>query len=173
MEGKKLLGSVFNERLEIWTMVRSAMEDTERKSREGYAKSHEDRRFVVGDIVRWALPREEKEDAVRVGGTRKVKSFNLSPPWDPNPWIIDAELSEVSHRITSFEKDAVAQEVHVNQLKHAVIEEGDGPRAEGEFVIQKIHSHKQVAPGDYDYLVEWVGWRNSKDFNGCQEKFWR
>lgn len=170
LEGRKLLGSVFNERLAIWTMVKSAMEEAERKSREGYAKSHEDRRFVVGDVVQWALPREEKADAVRVGGTRKVKSFNLSSPWDPNPWIIDAQLSEVSYRIRSFEKEVKAQEVHVDQLKRAVIEQGDGPREQGHYVVQKIHSHQLVAPGDYDYLIEWGGWRNSDAFTWMSER---
>ena len=161
LEGKQVLGQVFDDRLELWERVRGNMEIADKEARLQYEKGHEDRRFVVGDVVRLKMLREDRERSKDdAGGAAKTKSFNLSSPWDQNPWIVEVALSEISVRIRSFERDVKSQEVHVNRLKLAVLEPNEVPRESGEYVVQKIHSHVQVSPGKYDYLVEWGGYRD-------------
>jgi len=124
-----------------------------------YNRRHEDRRFVVGDVVLVAAQRQEAEDG----------HFNLSPPYEPNPWIVVAVLSEVSLYLESSEKKGVFRDVHVKDVRMAVLDVD--PRklqaeSAGEYVVQKIHSHRKVhaVSNALEYLVEWGGWKNKRDY---------
>jgi hypothetical protein len=93
---------------------------------------------------------------------------SISHPFDPNPWIVEAVLSEVSLYLQSSEKKGVFRDVHVSDVRLAVVD--IDPRklqaeSAGEYVVQKIHSHRKVrASEDWEFLVEWGGWKNKRDY---------
>jgi hypothetical protein len=99
-----------------------------------YNKSHEDRRFAVGDVV---LMRKHSADVVD-------GDFNISSPYLETPFIVDAVLSEVTYMIHGFEESKVSHTAHVSDLKMAVLEEDEREAlfneptslGEQEFVVQ-------------------------------------
>jgi hypothetical protein len=151
-------GHVFSSRQELWDAVRMAMEKAAQTQATSYNSRRSDRRFVAGDVVLVAAQRQQVEDG----------NFNLSPPYDPNPWFVEAVLSEVSLYLQSSEKAGVFRSVHVNDVRMAVSE--SDPRAkldeeDGEYVVQKIHSHRRVRAAEgLEFLVQWDGWKNKRDY---------
>lgn len=149
---------VFASRQELWDRVRRSMEQAGESQAVAYNSRHEDRRFLAGDVVLVAAQRQEAEDG----------NFNLSPPFDPNPWIVEFALSEVSLYLRSSEKPGVFKDVHVSNVRMAITEED--PRqlqaeSAGEYAVQKIHSHRKVrASEDREFLVEWGGWNNMRHY---------
>ncbi len=149
---------VFSSRQELWEKVRNSMETAAASQAVSYNSRHDDRRFVAGDVVLVANQRQEAEDG----------NFNLSPPFDPNPWIVEAVLSEVSLYLRSSEKKGVFRDVHVSDVRMAVLDK-DPRKLQGalpdEYVVQKIHAHRKVrASEDLEFLVEWGGWKNKRDY---------
>jgi hypothetical protein len=149
---------VFASRQELWDKVRKSMEVAAGSHAAAYNSRHEDRRFVAGDVVLVAAQRQQAEDG----------NFNLSPPFDPNPWIVEAVLSEVSLYLQSSEKKGVFRDVHVSDVRMAVLD--TDPRklqdeSAGEYVVQKIHAYRKVrASEDLEFLVQWGGWKNKRDY---------
>jgi hypothetical protein len=149
---------VFASRQALWERVHKAMSVAAASQASSYNSHREDRRFVVGDVVLVAAQRQEAEDG----------NFNLSPPFDPTPWIVEAVLSEVSLYLQSSEKKGVFRDVHVSDVRLAVVDVD--PRklqaeSAGEYIVQKIHSHRKVhASEDWEFLVEWGGWKNKRDY---------
>ncbi len=153
-----LQGHVFASRQELWDKVSKSMEVANAAHAKAYNSRHEDRRFVAGDVVLVANQRQQSEDG----------NFNLSPPFDPNPWIVEAVLSEVSLYLQSSEKKGVFRDVHVSDVRMAVLD--TDPRklqdeSAGEYVVQKIHAYRKVhASEDLEFLVQWGGWKNKRDY---------
>jgi hypothetical protein len=153
-----LLDHVFATRQALWDRVRKGMEAAGESQATAYNSHHEDRRFVAGDVVLVAAQCQEAEDG----------NFNLSPPFDPNPWIVEAVLSEVSLYLQSSEKKGVFRSAHVSDVRMAVLD--TDPRKlqanmVGEYVVQKIHAYRKVhASEDLEFLVEWGGWKNKRDY---------
>ncbi len=153
-----LQGHVFASRQELWNRVFKSMEAANAVHAAAYNSRHEDRRFVAGDVVLVAAQRQQSEDG----------NFNLSPPFDPNPWIVEAVLSEVSLYLQSSEKKGVFRDVHVSDARMAVLD--TDPRklqdeSAGEYVVQKIHAYRKVrASEDVEFLVQWGGWKNKRDY---------
>jgi hypothetical protein len=61
---------------------------------------------------------------------------------------------------------------HVSDLKMAVLEEDEREAlfneptslGEREFVVQRLHAHRQVSRNRRDYLVEWGGFRDKRTY---------
>lgn len=160
----RILGYVFDDRKRLWDLVEGAMEDAVQKQEKQYNYTRSDYRFVKGDVVLRKLGVQEVEDG----------HFNLSPKYDPNPFIVEEVLSEVSLLIRSFERDSITMEVHISALRPAITEEFD-PRLvrpdtdgslEQQYVVQKIHNHRFVSRNreDIEYLVEWGGFRDARTY---------
>jgi hypothetical protein len=145
-----VLGHVFHSREQLWERVAKAVDEAEDKQAKSYNARHADRRFPRGTVVLVRNLRQEAEDG----------HFNLSPPFDPNPWVVEAELSEVSVYLRNFEKDTKHMECHVDRLQLAVEEVDLRAGGNNEYVVQKIHSHRQAGK-NLSYLIEWGG------FQGC------
>ncbi len=107
-----VLGHVFNSREELWQRIARAVEQAEKKQAAAYNAHRSDVRFPRGSVVLLRNLQAESEDG----------NFNLSPPFDPNPWVVEAELSEVSVWLRNFEKQSKHMECHVSRLQHAVSE---------------------------------------------------
>jgi hypothetical protein len=153
-----LQGHVFASRQQLWTKVSKSMEAANMSQAAAYNMRHEDRRFVAGDVVLVAAQRQQSEDG----------NFNLSPPYNPNPWIVEAVLSEVSLYLQSSEKKGVFRDVHVSDVRMAVTDvdlRKLQAESAGEYVVQKIHAHRKVrASEDMEFLVQWGGWKNMRDY---------
>jgi hypothetical protein len=153
-----VLGHVFNSREELWQRISRAVEQAEKKQATAYNAHRSDVRFPRGSVVLLRNLRAESEDG----------NFNLSPPFDPNPWIVEAELSEVSVWLRNFEKQTKHMECHVSRLQHAVSEIDPRELAkqadeDAEFVVQKIHSHRKSG-AELSYLIEWGGWKDVRSY---------
>jgi hypothetical protein len=147
---------VFATRQALWDKVSSAMVAAGESQASSYNMRHTDRRFVAGDVVLLANQRQSAEDG----------NFNLSPPFDPTPWIVEAVLSEVSLYLRSSEKAGTFRPAHVSEVRAAILDVDPrvlGSEAAGEYVVQKIHSHRKVrASEDLEFLIEWGGWKNKR-----------
>ena len=160
-EGLATLGHVFATRAVLWDTVQESMAKAEVKHAAAYNAHRLDRRFVQGDVVLIRNQRQEAEDG----------QFNLSPPYDPNPWLVDVVLSEVSLIVRSTEKDSVFRTVHASQLRHAISEIDQRERAadeDAEYVVQKIHKHRG-SKNDRRYLVEWGGHHHQNQYTWEKE----
>lgn len=159
-------GGVFNSREELWKAVTENLSKAQAVQAHHYNLRHVDRRFVEGDIVRHKVHRPDGVDG----------NFNLGAAYSPDPFVVIAQLSEVSYIIQSLERPAHRQTLHVSDLIHAVLDREDPVRVRAEaaveegheiqYVVQRIHAHRQVAPPPHerDYLVQWGGWRNKSSF---------
>lgn len=152
------LEHLFSTREQLREHVRRHHDRAIESQRQHYDASHRNVRFAVGDVVLVRQHRQEEEDG----------NYNLSPPYDPNPWIVAHVLSEVSYIVCSWEKRDQFRAVHVSDLKRAQLERED-PRVSlavedvPEYVIQKIHGH-HTRNGIREYQVEWGGYRATRDW---------
>jgi hypothetical protein len=150
-----VLGYVFQSRQELWDRISQAVEKAETKQAKRYNAHRADTRFPRGSVVLVRNLHAEAEDG----------NFNLSPPFDPNPWVVEAELSEVSVWLRNFEKETKHMECHVSRLRHAVSEIDPREQANDgeEFVVQKIHNHRMVGKTIH-YLIEWGGYTHVNSY---------
>jgi hypothetical protein len=154
LQAEAVLGDVLHKRGELWQLVHVAMEAAAIKQADAYNKRHSDRRFAVGDVVLVKMPRQEQEDG----------NFNLSPPYDPNPRIVEHVLSEVTLLLRDCERDGKLSTIHVGDVVHAVTEiDARNADDEEQFVVQKIHKHRIVS-GKVHYLVQWGGYRDKRTY---------
>jgi len=146
------LEKIFKEREGLWSLVRKNMDKAALRQEQQFDKRLGPRRaFQVGDAV---LLR-----------TRGDSEFNLQPAFERNPWVVTDVLSDVSLRVRSWEKASDVQEVHVDQVRPAVLEELD-PRESSDgsdagFVVESILDHKGEGPARM-FKVRWGGFKNAK-----------
>jgi hypothetical protein len=144
---------VFASREELWERVSAAAQRAEESMEKRYNQSHVDRRFAIGDIVLVRLQREDSENG----------NFNLSPVFDPAPWMITHVLSEVSVVIQCCDNKTKTKEVHVKDLQFAVEEVDPRSSDDEESVIEKLNKHKRCN-GKLFYQVQWRGQRNKAQY---------
>jgi hypothetical protein len=82
-----------------------------------YNQGRVDHRFVVGDVVLVEEVHQQPADG----------AFNMSPPSNPNPFIIVAVLSEVSDYLQSTQNHTIFVLKHISDLKAALNEPGGDP----------------------------------------------
>ena len=151
------LGHVFASRQALWETVSANLAKAAATQAKSYDLHRSDTRYVTGDVVLIRARRSEAEDG----------NFNLSPPFEPNPWIVEAVLSEVSLYLRATEAPNLFRSVHVSDVRHSSTLDADlrdsASPAKGEYVIQKIHAHRSLKDGNH-FLIEWAGFRNKKDY---------
>ena len=158
-------GGVFNSREELRAEVVKQLSKAQEVQAHHYNRRHVDRRFVEGDIVRHKMHREDAVDG----------AYNLGNAYSRDPFKVVVQMSEVMYIIESLERPQDRKTVHVSDLILAVLdaeapervrEEAVQAGDQGQYVVQRIHSHRQVAPAPHerDYLVQWGGYRNKTSF---------
>lgn len=156
---QQVLSYFLARRQSLWNVVYDNMVQAAAAQATRYDALHDRPTFVVGDVVRLILQRQENEDG----------NFNLSPPKDPNPWVIDGVLSDGMVLIRAFENSRKVQRlVPTNQVERAVVEQFDprsfAPDEEPAYVIQKLHDCRKIATDDWDFLVEWAGFNDKRTY---------
>lgn len=162
----QIQGHVFASREALRDVVRANLDKAASQHMHSYNQGRVDRRFIVGDIVLVKELRPRPADG----------AFNLSPPYNPNPFIVVAVLSEVSYYVQSTENHAAPlfELKHISDLKAALNDpvndlltlQAAALAGGANFVVQHIHNHRILSPAPFDreYLVEWGGWRDKRSY---------
>ncbi len=158
-------GHVFHHRAQLQTIVDDALTRAALDQSAQYNRHRVDRRFAKGDFVLLRRQRPQVEDG----------AFNLSSPWEENPYIVEVALSEVSYLIRNAADEASRRTAHVCDLRLAAPDVTHADMAAGlmdvanphrSYLVQKIHAHRFNSgdPLDRSYLVEWGGFNRVADY---------
>ena len=163
---EQVLSHLMSQRVSLWEVVVKNAAKASASQAAQYNKHRSTDVFAVGEVVRLRARRQEVEDG----------NFGLSPPYEPNPFIVAARVSKSSYLIRAWENGAnVIKLVPAGDLVRAVIEDGDEraaveaqPQTDAlqqrtEFVVQKLHDRRNGPTGPR-YLVEWGGYNKKADY---------
>lgn len=151
-------GHVFSRREKLWKLVAETLQKAQDTQAAAYNVTHLDRRFAVGDLVLL------KRHGLDTDGT----NFNLQSPYERSPWEVEAVLSEVDLLVRNFETDKTSKEVHVSDVRRAVVDLDPRQAGSDEFIVSRIHEHRRVN-GQIEFLVEWEGFPLKQQFSWVPE----
>lgn len=150
-------GHVFSKREDLWDLVLLNLQKAQDSQSVAYNRLHEDRRFAVGDLV-----------LLKSHAQTEGANFNLQSPYERSPWEVEAVLSEVDLLVRNFETEKTSKEVHVSDVRMAVVDVDPRQPNSEEHIVSRVHGHRR-SRGHVQFLIEWEGFPHKQQFSWMSE----